>query len=121
MRFLMLRSGDLPRDGDPNRAFDEAMCAYEDDLRAAGVLLAAESLEPRRTGTRLRFDCPGAPSILESPFDRPTNDVGGFYVLQLRSWAEAIEWGRRCPLDLALVDGEQAVLDIRAIDDGPGR
>lgn len=119
MRFLVLRSGAPSHGGRPNRAFDEAMRAYEDDLRAAGVVLAAEGLEPRRSGSRLRFDGTGSASILEGPFDGPIDDVGGFYLLQLRSWADALEWARRCPVDVALSAGERAEIEIRAIDDGP--
>jgi hypothetical protein len=119
MRFLMLRSGAPAPEGRPNRAFDEAMRAYHDDLRAAGVLLAAEGLEPSRSGARLRFDGSGTPISLEGPFDRPSEDIDGFYILQLRSWADAIEWARRCPVDVALMDGKRAEIDIRAIDDGP--
>ena len=96
------------------------MRAYEDDLRAAGVVLVAEGLEPRHGGTRLRFDGSGVPTIVEGPFDRSIADVDGFYILQLRSRADAIEWARRCPLDVVLADGERAELEIRAIDDGPG-
>jgi hypothetical protein len=119
MRFLMLRSGAPSRDGRPNRAFDEAMRAYDDDLRAAGVVLAAEGFDARSSGSRLRFDGSGPPSILEGPFDGPTPDLDGFYILQLRSWADAIEWARRCPVDLALAAGERAEIEIRAIDDEP--
>ena len=120
MRFLMLRSGGPSRDGRPNVAFDEAIRAYDDDLRAAGVVLAIEGLRPGPDGIRLRFDGSGAPTILEGPFDRTTDDVDGFYILQVRSPADAIEWARRCPMDVGLGLGGRAEIEIRAIDDGPG-
>jgi hypothetical protein len=111
MRFLILRSGAPPI---------EAMRAYEDDLRAAGVVLAADGLRPDRTAMRLRVDGNGAAMIMEGPFDRQTDVVRGFYILELRSWSEAVEWSRRCPAATGLVDGEPAEIEIREISDGPG-
>ncbi len=118
MRFLILRSGGPSLDGRPSRAFVDAMQAYEDDLRAAGVVLAAEGLQPGTTGTRLRFDGTGGPTTLEAPFIGSGDVVSGFYILDVRAEAEAIEWARRCPVDVALRDGERAEIEIRRIDDG---
>jgi hypothetical protein len=119
MRFLILRSGETSVDGHPDGALADAMRAYEDGLRAAGVVLAAEELRPGWTGTRLRFDGADAPTTLERPFAGRTGVVNGFYILDVRSEADAIEWARRCPVGVALLDGERAEVEIRRIDDGP--
>ncbi len=119
MRFLMLRSGAPAGEGRPDQAVDEAMRAFDADLRAAGVVLAAGGLEPRRSGSRLRFDGSAAPTILEDPSDGPMGEVDGFYLLELRSWTDALEWARRCPIDVALAPGERTEIEIRAIDDEP--
>ena len=118
MRFLILRSGAPSHDGRPNGAFLQAMRAYEDDLRAAGVALAAESLHPASSGTRLRFDGTGESTTLESPLVGPMDLVDGFYILDVRSEADAIEWARRCPVDIALLGGDCAEVTVRRIDDG---
>jgi hypothetical protein len=121
MRFMLLLKGDPPTDRRPDPSFLEAMRAYDADLRKAGVVLASEGLRPSATGTRLRFDGSGSPTIVDGPVSASREVVGGFYILQVRSRDEAIEWARRCPVDLALRAGEEVEVEVREVDEGqPG-
>ena len=100
MRFLMLMY--------PNPAAEEgtmptaeqiaAMMKYNEDLGKAGALLALDGLQPSSKGVRLHFDG-GAPRIVDGPFTEAKEIVGGYWIVQVKSREEALEWARRCPAD----------------------
>ena len=80
----------------PSQALWDAMGAFNEELTRAGVLLAADGLKPSRAGARVRFD--GARRlVLDGPFAETKELVAGFWIWQVRSLEEAIEWARRCP------------------------
>jgi hypothetical protein len=72
------------------------MGAFNADLAKAGVLLAAEGLHPSSKGARITFAA-GKPSVTDGPFAETKELVGGFWLLQVQSKQEAIEWLLRCP------------------------
>jgi hypothetical protein len=118
MRFLMLQLGDRSADGRPTGPSGEAIRAYEDDLRTAGVVLASETLHPSRTATSVLFG-DGDPVVLDGPSDTTGLVVRGFRILDVRSAADAVAWARRNPLILSSGATERAVIEIHEIDDGP--
>jgi len=118
MRFLMLELGGRSAAERPTGSFGEAIGAYEDDLRTAGVVLASETLHPSRTATSVRFG-DGDPVVLDGPSGPTGLIVRGFRILEVRSAADAVAWARRCPLDRSLAPGERAEIAIHEIDDGP--
>jgi len=118
MRFLMLQLGDRSADGRPTGPFGEAVRAYEDDLRTAGVVLASETLHPSRTATSVRLG-DGDPVVLDGPSGTTGLVVRGFRILDVRSAADAVAWARRCPLDVSSGTTGQVVIEIHEIDDGP--
>ncbi len=74
----------------------EAMGRYNEALAKAGILLAGEGLHPSSRGARVRFS--GKDRILtEGPFAATNELVAGFWLWQVRSMEEAVEWVRRCP------------------------
>ena len=80
----------------PEQSLLEAMTRYNEDLANAGVLLAGEGLKPTSAGARVRFD--GASrQVIDGPFAETKELVAGFWLWQVRSMEEAIEWARRCP------------------------
>ena len=80
----------------PSQALWDAMAAFNEELTRAGVLLAADGLKPSRAGARVRFD--GAQrTVLDGPFAETKELVAGFWIWQVRSLEEALEWARRCP------------------------
>ena len=98
MRFLMLMyPGPKPENGHtPTRQAIEAMMKYNDELTKAGVLLALDGLQPTSKGARIRFT-QGKPLVTNGPFAEAREVVGGYWLIQVNSKAEAVEWASRCP------------------------
>ena len=90
----------------------EAMGRFNEEMVKAGVMLAAEGLQPSFTGARIRFDH-GKRSVIDGPFAETKELVGGFWILQVKSKEEAIEWMKRCPAPYG--DDEVAEIEIRQI------
>jgi hypothetical protein len=74
------------------------MGAFNADLVKAGVLLAAEGLHPSSKGARISYAA-GKPTVSDGPFAETKELIGGFWLLQVKSKEEAIEWLRRCPFE----------------------
>ena len=80
----------------PDTELMAAMGRFNEELMKAGVLLAGEGLHPSSRGVRVRFS--GASrTLVEGPFGQTNELVAGFWIWQVRSLDEAIEWARRCP------------------------
>ena len=80
----------------PTTELMEAMGKYNEELIKAGVMLAGEGLKPSSKGARVRFSGDKR-TVIDGPFAETKELVAGFWLLQLRSLEEAIEWVRRCP------------------------
>ena len=74
----------------------EAMGKYNEELVKAGIILAGDGLKPSKFGKRIHFS--GAKrSVTDGPFAETKELVAGFWVWQVRSMDEAVEWAKRCP------------------------
>jgi hypothetical protein len=94
----------------PDVALFDAMDRFNQELLQAGVLLAGEGLKPSSEGVRMRCDV--EPRVVhDGPFAETRELVAGFWLWQVRSMDEAIEWARRCPAPHA--DGGE--LEIRPV------
>src|SRR5579883_1993648 len=80
----------------PSREILAAMGRYNEELAEAGILLAMEGLQPSSRGARVRFSGQ-ARIVTDGPFPETKELIGGFWLWQVRSLAEAIEWVKRCP------------------------
>ena len=80
----------------PTTELLEAMGRFNQALMDAGVLLAGEGLKPSAHGVRVAFDGPGR-TVIDGPFAATRELVAGFWLWQVASMDEAIEWARRCP------------------------
>lgn len=87
-----------------------AMGRFNEQLVAAGILLAGEGLQPSSSGVRVRF-APGSRRVVDGPFAETKELIAGFWLWQVGSMEEAIEWVRRCPDPF---DGESEI-EIRRI------
>jgi hypothetical protein len=94
----------------PDISLFDAMDRFNQQLSKAGVLLAGEGLKPSSDGVRLSFDG-AARTLHDGPFAETRELIAGFWLWQVRSMDEAIEWARRCPPPHA--DGGE--LEIRPI------
>jgi hypothetical protein len=86
------------------------MSKYNEELLNAGVLLAGEGLHPSSKGARVKFS-DGKRTVIEGPFPEVKELIAGFWLLQVKSREEAIEWVKRCPNPL---EGE-AEIEIRQV------
>lgn len=99
MRFMMLMyPGAKAETGAlPDAAAVAAMMKYNDELVRAGVLLAGDGLQPSAKGARIRR-AGGKRTVIDGPFSEAKELLGGYWLIQVRSREEAIEWATRVPL-----------------------
>ena len=74
----------------------EAMGRFNDALRKAGILLAADGLKPSSQGKRIAFDGPGR-TVTDGPFAETSELVAGFWLWDVKDMDEAVAWVKRCP------------------------
>src|SRR5438552_15285107 len=80
----------------PSRELLEAMGKFDGELAKAGILLAGEGLQPSSKGARVRFSG-SKRTVVDGPFTETKELVAGFWLWQVKSKEEAIEWVKRCP------------------------
>ena len=80
----------------PSTELLEAMGKFNEELVDAGVMLAGEGLHPSARGVRVAFDGPQR-RVIDGPFAETRELVAGFWLWQVRSLDEAVEWAKRCP------------------------
>lgn len=87
-----------------------AMMKYNEALQRAGVLLALDGLHPPSTGARVSF-AGGKPKVSDGPFAEAKEVLGGYWMIDVKSREEAIQWAMRCP------GGENEVIEIRRVQE----
>jgi hypothetical protein len=87
-----------------------AMMKYNESLQKAGVLLALDGLHPPSAGARVTF-AGGKPKVIDGPFIEAKEVLGGYWMIQVKSKAEAIEWASRCPAS------ENEIIEIRQVQE----
>jgi hypothetical protein len=98
MRFMMLVKADRSSEAGipPSERLLTEMGKYNEELVKAGVLLAAEGLQPSSKGARVRFTS-SKRTVMDGPFADAGELIAGFWLIQVKSKEEAIEWAKRCP------------------------
>ena len=92
----------------PDATAVEAMMTFNTALQDAGVLLALDGLHPPAMGARVYFDG-AAPRVVDGPFAEAREVLGGYWMIEVRSRQEAIEWARRCPA------GANEIIEVRQV------
>ena len=114
-RFLLLMKPNISEaqyaEG-PTADAAEAMNAYNQQLTDAGVLLALDGLHPSSEGARVAFS-QGRPTVTDGPFAESKELIGGYWIIQAKDKAEAVEWAKRVPN----VQGEEFEIEVRRIYD----
>ena len=87
------------------------MGKFNEELVKAGVMLAGEGLQPSSKGKRVKF-AGGKRAVVDGPFVETKELLAGFWLWQVKSMDEAVEWVKRCPDPMP---GEEAVLEIRPL------
>lgn len=114
MRFMLLMIPGGYAQAAPGTTPDpkavEAMMAYNEALRQAGILLALDGLHPPSEGARVSF-AGSKPVVTDGPFTEAKEVLGGYWMIRVDSKEEAIEWARRCPAS------PDEVIEIRQVFD----
>ena len=114
MRFMMLMIPKGYEKAQPGAMPDAkavaAMMKYNESLQKAGVLLALDGLHPPSMGARVSF-AGGKPQVTDGPFTEAKEVIGGYWMIQVKSKAEAVEWASRCPAS------DNEVIEIRQVQE----
>jgi hypothetical protein len=119
--MLLLKGDPQPAEGTESAAPPEdligAMLRFSEELTKAGVLLAAEGLDPSANGSRVVYKS-GRKTVVDGPFAEAKELIAGFYLIQVKSREEAIEWAKRCPVEKAVAGTDlEAVVEVRRVAD----
>jgi hypothetical protein len=116
MRFMMLvkASPDSEAGVLPDEKTLAAMGKYNEEMVKAGVMLDGSGLQASDKGARVRFGG-GKPSVTDGPFAEAKELVAGYWLIQVKSKAEAVEWAKRVPF----VDGEIEIRQLFELTDFP--
>jgi len=114
MRFMLLLKADRITESGalPSHQDLEVMGKYNDELVKAGVLLDAAGLRPSSKGATVTFQN-GKPLVTDGPLAETQELLAGYWVIQVKSKEEAIEWARRAPFDRLPSDGRIAEIELR--------
>jgi hypothetical protein len=114
MRFMMLM---IPKGYEkalpgtmPDAKAVAAMMKYNESLQKAGVLLALDGLHPPSMGARVSFPR-GKPQVTDGPFTETKEVLGGYWMIQVKSKEEAVEWASRCPAS------DNEVIEVRQVQE----
>jgi len=114
MRFMvMVKASEESEAGMmPSQELLSAMTQYNEELVKAGVLLAAEGLQPSSKGKRVRFSGDKR-TVVDGPFAETKELIAGFWIIQVKSMEEAVEWVKRCPNPML----SESEIEIRQVFD----
>ena len=114
MRFMLLVIPKGYENAAPNEAPEaEAvarMMKYNEALANAGILLSLDGLKPPSAGARVSFSG-GKPKVTDGPFSEAKECVGGYWMIQVKSKEEAIEWAKRAPM------GDNEIIEVRQVQE----
>jgi hypothetical protein len=119
-RFMLVIKGD-PRDPEafvPDERTVTAMRDYSQQMIDAGVLVSAEGLHPSSKGTRISFAKDGRQTVTDGPFAEAKEVIAGFWMINVDSLTEAVEWASRAPMSECLEEGQESgEIEVRQIFD----
>jgi hypothetical protein len=117
MRFMVIvkASNDSEAGRMPSEELLGAMAKFNEDMVKAGILLDAAGLQPSSKGARIRFSG-NKRTVIDGPFAETKELIAGYWIIQVKSMAEAIEWMRRCP-NPHEQDGEIEIRQFFEIED----
>ena len=114
MRFMMLMIPKGYEKAEPGTVPDakgvEAMMKYNESLQKAGILLALDGLHPPSMGARVSYSG-GKPKVMDGPYAEAKEVIGGFWMIQVKSKAEAVEWAKRAPMP------DNEIVEVRQVQE----
>lgn len=128
MRYMMIVKANDESEGGvlPTEQELAEMGKYNEELVKAGVLLDANGLQESRTGARVRFSGNGRSTVVDGPFTETKELIAGYWIIDVKSREEAIEWARRVPFHTGEIEirkvfetddfGENLTPELRAAE-----
>ena len=114
MRFMMIvipKGYEKAKPGAmPDAKVVAEMSKYNESLQKAGVLLSMEGLHPPSMGARVSYSG-GKPKVMDGPYAEAKEVIGGFWIIQVKSKAEAVEWAKRAPMP------DDEIVEIRQVQE----
>jgi hypothetical protein len=121
MRFMMMVRANRDTEAGvmPEEKLIAAMGKYNEELAKAGVLIDGAGLQPSSKGARIKFSG-GKPTVVDGPFAETKELIAGYWLIQVKSKEEAIEWAKRCPAPQGeAAEGELELRQLFELDDFP--
>ena len=121
MRFMLIIKADTNTEAGvlPSKELVAAMDEFNEKMVKAGVLLAAEGLHPSSKGARITFHGGGKRTVTDGPFTEAKELIAGFWLWQVKSKEEAIEWVKRCPNPMPGTESEIEIRQVFEMSDFP--
>ena len=119
MRFMMLVKANVDSEAGvmPSEPMLEAMARYNEELNKAGILLELSGLQPSSKGARVRFSGTKR-TVIDGPFTEAKELIAGYWLIQVKSKEEAIEWAKRAPAPHGQgAEGEIEIRQLFELDD----
>ena len=112
MRFMMIVKGNKDTEAGkmPSEELLSAMGKYNEELMKAGVLLDLSGLQPTSKGARIKFSR-GKRTVVDGPFTESKELIAGYWIIQVKSREEAIEWAKRAPASHG--EGQDGEIELR--------
>jgi hypothetical protein len=119
MRFMMLmypgpqaetEVSPIPA-GDAGQQLLNDMMAFNRRMVEAGILLGGDGLKPTRKGARVKYGGRGSVTVIDGPFTETKEVLGGYWMIQVKSREEAIEWAKRAPM------GNNEIIELRQVQE----
>ncbi len=120
MRFMVIVKASAESEAGkmPSREMLEAMGKFNEELIKAGILLSGDGLQASSKGARIQWNG-GKQTIIDGPFAETKELVAGFWMVQVKSKAEALEWFSRCPCPMEHGNGEIELRQVFELEDFP--
>jgi hypothetical protein len=117
MKFMMIVKANQESEAGamPDEKMLSAMARYNEDLVRAGVLLDLSGLAPSSQGARVRFSAGGKRSVIDGPFTEAKELIAGYWVIQVKSREEALEWAKRIPFEPDPRTGAEPEVELRRL------
>src|ERR1044071_6025785 len=123
MRFMIIIKANKDSEAGvmPSEKVLTEMGNFNEELAKAGVMLAGEGLHPSSNGARVKFSG-GKPTVIDGPFAETKELIAGYWIIQVKSREEAIEWARRAPAPHPGGEGEIEIRPFFELEDfGPSQ
>ena len=115
MRFMMIVKANKDTEAGvmPEEKLIAAMTRYNEELTKAGVLIDLAGLQPSSKGARIEFSPGGKRTVVEGPFSETSGMIAGYWLIQVKSKEEALEWAKRAPAPHG--EGTEGEIELRQL------